>query len=123
MSGLQQRIADPAEFLAAALAEAEATALDASTQQGPDWTFHSDNIDRALITGSGYAGYAFGDVVAYDEGAPSELQAGHIAANGPAHVLRMVAAHRVLLAEHMALWDRPCRMIKLLAEAYGWEQS
>lgn len=130
---------DPAAFLAAALAEAEATALDASTQQGPEWTFHPNNIDRALITGSGYAGYAFGDVVSYDEGAPSEHQADHIAANDPAHVLRLIAAHRKILGrfqdwdEHFASDPVPPFSpedhavmgllrwtVRALAEAYGW---
>jgi hypothetical protein len=97
---VDKTLTGPAEYLAAALDTAEATALDASTQQGPDWTFHPDNIDRALITGSGYAGYTFGDVVSYDEGAPSEHQAEHIAANDPSHVLRVIAAHRKLAELH-----------------------
>jgi hypothetical protein len=38
--------------------------------------------------------------VVYDEGAPDEYQAPHIARHDPARVLREVAAKRATLAEH-----------------------
>lgn len=133
-------LADPAAYLAAVLDTAERTALDASITNGREWTFYRGPIDNALITGN--LDGPFSCVVAFDEGAPSEPQAAHIAANDPAHVLRLVAAHRKLLAMHVPGGDKgddclgccegmnryeeliydwwPCPTIKLLAEAYGW---
>lgn len=125
---------DPAEFLKAVLGTVEATATAASTTNGSEWTFVRGPIDNALITGD--LDGPFGCVVAFDEGAPSEPQAAHIAANDPAHVLRMVAAHRAILDLYIAaqrwtplhgdfhvhqaeVWAFR-KSVELLAEAYGW---
>lgn len=135
---------EPAAYLAAALKEAELTALDASTANGRGWTFHRDPIDNALITGD--LDGPFSNVVSFDEGAPSEAQAEHIAAWDPAAVLRHVAAGRTIVelhapaeywgptldgwlgctscgvpAEYPVQW--PCATILAEAGRWGWQQS
>jgi hypothetical protein len=110
-----------AEFLAAALAAAEATSLAAASANGGNWV-----TDGIMVNA---------DDVEVCEPSLTEEHANHIAANDPAHVLRIVAAHRVLLDDHnpdsltgrcrychygMDAYDTPCWTLKLLADAYGW---
>ena len=80
---------DLAAFLAARLDEDEAVAKLAA-REGSIWT--QDDPDR-------YPGAisSLGGIVVYDEGAPDENQAPHIARHDPARVLREVAAKRTLL--------------------------
>lgn len=117
MTETRRDLADPAAYLAAALDAAEATA-------------------NAAADGWGYLWYTdLGNVL-------SPAKATHVADNSPEHVLRLVAAHRKLLAMHVPGGDKgddclgccegmnryeeliydwwPCPTIKLLAEAYGW---
>ncbi|MFC9497679.1 DUF6221 family protein [Streptomyces sp. NPDC056982] len=83
---------------------------------------------------------AFEQTVAFNEGAPTEEQAEHIAANDPESVLRRCTADRKLLALHggvahhcpvfdddgghdawVAFYDHEtCPVIELLAEGYGF---
>jgi hypothetical protein len=125
---------DPAAFLASRLVEAERTALDASTANGREWTFYRGPIDNALITGD--LDGPFSCVVAFDEGAPSEPQAAHIADNDPAHVLRLIAAHRGILAklaEEEKAAPEPVwgdlvvgtlrSVVRNIAWAYGWTEE
>lgn len=127
---------DLVDFLNERWAELQATALDASTSNGREWTSHYQPIDNALITGD--LDGPFSNVVAFDEGAPNEWQAAHIALNDPASVLRRVAAERKLAALHVPVpcpdhddllrlpvckyceWEWPCQHIELLAEGHGW---
>lgn len=84
------RIADVTgivEFLTARLDEDELIARAAS-ERAP-WSHHAD--DYWMITGTD------GDVVVYDESAPTAAEAAHIARHDPARVLAEVAAKRELL--------------------------
>ena len=76
-----------------------------------------------------------GETVVYDEGAPLEEEAAHIAMHDPAAVLRRCEADRKTLALHQPEpgqhpdfcgYDKhelPCPSLRLLAEAYGWEEQ
>lgn len=92
-----------------------------------------------------------GDVVVYNEGAPSGLQPDHIALNDPASVLRRCAADRKLIELHRPVILRggggakyfdtttvctscepprqfpenayPCPTLRALAEGYGWTEG
>ncbi|KPC94474.1 hypothetical protein ADL27_14250 [Streptomyces sp. NRRL F-6602] len=71
-----------------------------------------------------------GDVVVYNEGAPSEAQTDHIALNDPESVLRRCAADRKLIAAHPVTRDvasgphsfgcSVCHHEDLLVAGYGW---
>jgi hypothetical protein len=127
-------LADPAAYLAAALDRVEATAEAAGSEA---WKLFSLDPDESVISLA-----KSGDDVAEVIGDHPSEYAAHIAANDPAHVLRLVAAHRKLLAMHVPGGDKgddclgccegmnryedliydwwPCPTIKLLAGAYGW---
>lgn len=78
------------EFLTARLDEDERIARAAS-ERAP-WSHNAD--DYWMITGTD------GDVVVYDESAPTDAEAAHIARHDPACVLADVAAKRAILEEH-----------------------
>jgi hypothetical protein len=121
-------LADPAAYLAAALDAAQATAEAATAANGGNWVTDGLMVNAAEVE--------------VCEPSLTEENARHIAANDPAHVLRLVAAHRELLAMHVPGGDKgddclgccegmnryedliydwwPCPTIKLLAGAYGW---
>lgn len=127
---------DPVAKLRAALDETERIALAAG---GIGWRRSRWTQDEGRVE------TADGDIVVYDEGVPSGDQAAHIVRHDPASVLRIVAAHRKILAEHPAQerresWDEyrticatctydsgtdvlafPCPTVAALAEAYGIE--
>lgn len=66
---------------------------DAAESAGADvWTFDDDDYWRIKD--------AEGHFVVYDEGAPGDDQAVHIARHDPARVLREVAAKRRIMARH-----------------------
>lgn len=79
------------EFLTARLDEDERIAR-AATERAP-WSHNAD--DYWMITGTD------GDVVVYDESAPTDAEAAHIARHDPARVLADVAAKRAILTEHL----------------------
>jgi hypothetical protein len=90
-----------------------------------------------------------GETVVYDEGAPLEEEAAHIAFHDPAAVLRRCAVDRKILTEHQPQPDgsdfpdsmqcstcskdggdgyqylvpAPCPTLRALAEAYGWTKE
>lgn len=78
------------EFLTARLDEDELIARAASDRA--PWSHHAD--DYWMITGTD------GDVVVYDESAPTAAEAAHIARHDPARVRAEVAAKRAILEEH-----------------------
>jgi len=80
------------EFLAARLDEDEAAAKLAA-REGGTWTQDDPERHPGSIS-------SLGGPVVYDEDAPDENQAPHIARHDPARVLREVAAGRKRLAEH-----------------------
>jgi hypothetical protein len=85
---------DLVERLRSALDERERVAREAQAlnDDAGRWTqVDPDREPGRIVDGHG-------EVVTYDEGAPLEVQAAHIAANDPAHVLRIVLAHREILA-------------------------
>jgi len=115
---------DLAAFITARLDEDEAMAKLAA-REGGTWTQDDPERRPGAISSAG------GQVV-YDEGAPDEYQAAHIARHDPARVLREVAAKRAMVADHgpsevapdacrrckggMAF---PCRTIRHLAAAWS----
>ena len=128
---------DPAEFLKAALDAAEATANAAAeiwlgpdgVQRKPERFVYGDSA--AVIAGENWT-HTDDMVCNADDDVDN---ATHIAANDPAHVLRMVTAHRKLLGLHEGEHECPsgpetyrayvldgesCDTVKFLAEAYGW---
>lgn len=145
-------LADPAAYLAAALDEAEATARAAAEECAPPWKSYPG---KGIVEHSGpvpnYEGVFEREDQLWDsEGCTEswrrlcmdETVAKHVAVNDPAHALRVVAAHRKLLASHRpGGWQDsecqecvhgadhygdllreswPCDTVKILAEAYGW---
>lgn len=91
-----------------ALTDAEATA-QAASDCGEAWTFNDYGGEPHLITGSHSDGHG-NNVIVYDEGAPDDAQAAHIAAWDPARVLGLVAGARKLLELHQPTrWGR-CHM-------------
>lgn len=91
-------MSDPVAWLSNRLDEVEALAKSAASC-GDTWTHNKGGGNPHLITGSRSDAYR-NSVVVYDEGAPSEAQADHIATFDPAMVLRLVAATRALLELH-----------------------
>jgi hypothetical protein len=99
---------DLVTFLRARLDEREAAAKAAG---GDTW------VAEPRTPGS-YAVACDGEPVVYDEGAPTEEQAAHIALNDPVFVLADVAAKRRILSRHRrygevepsgsALWNDAC---------------
>jgi Family of unknown function (DUF6221) len=138
---------DPAAYLAAALDTAEATAQAAVRKTGVwEWSCAHEGMETpppshdlcARLGGCGE------EIDLHDDGGHTVEQAAHIAANDPAQVLRMVAAHRKLtelhgrrqLAQHEWFGSDtpgaecveceqswPCDTIQLLAGAYGWTET
>lgn len=92
-------MSDPVEWLTEKLVEIEGTAEGAKAC-GDTWTHNHHGGDYWLITGSESGSAYDTPVVVYDEGAPNEDQAAHIAACDPAMVLRLVAATRAVLELH-----------------------
>lgn len=84
------------EFLTARLDEDE-QAAQAASERAP-WSHNAD--DYWMITGTD------GEVVVYDESAPTTAEAVHIARHDPTRVLAEVAAKRAILAEHLPGTDR-----------------
>lgn len=101
-------------------------------------TFHGGGIEDA----------ASGDVIVYDEGAPTSEQADFIAYHDPASVLARIAADRKILELHGVAWNAevctvcyhphedgetldndawPCLTVRLLASPYkgreGWQEK
>lgn len=121
-------------WLSSRLDEVEALAKSAASC-GDTWTHNKGGGNPHLITGSRSDAYR-NSVVVYDEGAPSEAQADHIATFDPAMVLRLVAATRAVLelhkdqgglcetcdpqgsAEGLVGW--PCPTIQAVAAGWGW---
>lgn len=86
---------------------------------------------------------AFEETVVFNEGAPTEEQAQHIALHDPASVLRRCAADRKLLELHggrmhscpakdetgyLDEWTEfahgdTCPVVQLVAEGYGWTEG
>lgn len=118
------------EFYAARLDEDEATAKLAA-REGGTWT----QDDPVRYPGSISS---LGGQVVYDEGAPDENQAPHIARHDPARALREVEAKRAILAahdraehycplpvlpsRHGQLWtpeEGPCWTLRLLVSIYS----
>jgi len=84
-----------AEFLAARWDEREAAAKATGDDKARTWSAESDIHPDAWRVIDGH-----GEVVVYDEGAPTEAEAAHIALNDPAAVLADIDAKRKILAEH-----------------------
>jgi len=82
-------MSDLAEFLKARLDEDEAVARAAG---GLAWSTLEHPIWEGRIEDSR------GEVIVYDEGAPTAVQAAHIARHDPARVLADVAAKRKIVA-------------------------
>lgn len=91
-------MSDLAAWLSNRLDEVEALAKSAGSC-GDTWTHNEGGGNPHLITGSRSDAYR-NSVVVYDEGAPSEAQADHIATFDPAMVLRLVSATRAVLELH-----------------------
>src|SRR6266576_4463664 len=85
-------MSDLVAFLRARVDEDEAAARLAA-REGGTWT----QDDPVRFPG---AISSLGGQVVYDEGAPDENQAPHIARHDPARVLREVEAKRAILAEY-----------------------
>lgn len=85
---------DLAAFIADRYDEAEALAKAASHGTKGKW---AGRLDEAL---GGHLLDDSGEVVVYDEGAPSDCQFDHIAANDPAHRLADIKLKRAVLATH-----------------------
>ncbi len=100
-------MSDLVAFLRARLGEDEAEARLAA-REGGTWT----QDDPVRFPG---AISSLGGQVVYDEGAPDENQAPHIARHDPARVLREVEAKRAILAErwggpdHQDMWEAVSR--------------
>lgn len=88
---------DFAQFLEDRYDEAEALANAAAADGTPEWNL-GDDPDPMIGASRIYD--AKGEVVVYDEGAPSPNEAAHIAANDPAHRLADLKLKRAILAEH-----------------------
>jgi Family of unknown function (DUF6221) len=82
-----------AEFLEARWDEREAAARATGDGKARTWSAESDIHPDAWRVIDGH-----GEVIVYDEGAPSEAEAAHIALNDPAAVLADIDAKRKLLA-------------------------
>jgi len=85
---------DIAAFLRACLDEREAVALAAQGTTEGRWR----QVDPVRTPGLIYDDYD--DFVTYDESAPSEEQARHIADNDPAFVLADIAAKRLIIEQY-----------------------
>lgn len=139
---------DPVAFLEGALERAEELARAAT--EGP-WGPQGDWSDDEVCTVLGGRGDLVGHPVAYvraehpgclalDEAQTMANMRLIVSQADPIAVLRRVKADRVLLAEHApysirpsacsscgtaeeypVLW--PCRTVRLLAEAWGWEET
>jgi hypothetical protein len=129
---------DPAAYLAAALDELESLANEASNE-GP-WfpNAESDQVMCCRFEEDADCDHEYCDVLGDGFSLSNRVLRGNvrlICANDPAHVLRMVAAHRELLELHgdehecpsspetyrvFRIGGPPCETIKLLAGAYGW---
>lgn len=95
-------MSDIVQFLRARLDEDERLAL----ATGPDeyarrWAVRDSMWSCTVIDGNG-------DIVVYDEGAPTREEAEHIARQDPARTLRRVAAHRAILAEYEDITPCDC---------------
>jgi hypothetical protein len=133
-------LTDPVAFLVAEFGRIEELARAAG---GSTWVLAEDWESVAIYDGQC-------EPVVFDEGWPSEGQKVHIAEHDPASVLRRVKADRQILAEHAddggdcrmcceagmseyvhdygvvetrGAVDYPCRTVRLLAEAWGWEDT
>ena len=83
-----------AEFLEARLAEDWEAATASITTVGDTWEASGSVVE---IEGDTKGRSVFEWTVCFDEGAPSEAQADHIARHDPARVLREVAAKRRIM--------------------------
>lgn len=94
------------EFIEARLAEDQAAAEAAMA--GPGWygASHSGQWEQDDASMPGAVHDTIGGPIVFDEGAPNEAQAVHIARFDPARVLREVAAKRRLLAYLTALEEK-----------------
>jgi hypothetical protein len=101
---------DLAKFLADRLAEDEGGARLAA-REGGTWT----EADPVRQTGRIES---LGGVVVYDEGAPDENQAAHIARHDPARVLREVEAKRKILTDLDLSYPDEEHLLRLLAAIY-----
>ena len=93
-------MADPTEFVTARLDEEEAAAELAAREGG---TWKQDDPERRPGAIS-----SLGGPVVYDEGAPDEYQAIHIARHDPARALREIAAKRAMVEKYKLgrrLWN------------------
>lgn len=100
--------------LSAALDARQRMALAAKHEGSGEWT-----RDTSLSFEVGRIEDTDGRIVTYDEGAPTEEQAIHIAANDPAAVLRRVAADRKLIA----LYEKARAECPADGRAYDWESD
>jgi hypothetical protein len=140
---------DVAAWLAARLAEVEATARAAIPEGGTGkWPFrcqHKNTIGPIPYSHDLCARLDCDEITIYDEGGHSVEQAEHIAAWDPATVLRHVAAERELLEMHSREiepeWDGkpycggcgdgeryhrmpwPCETLLNRARAWGYEEK
>lgn len=127
---------DLVAFLDRVITEHETTARHAAHESAGRWTANHEGYSHAVSDDAG-------EVVVYNEGAPSDAQSGHIALHDPESVLRRCAADRKLIELHAGRmhscpakdetgyldewthfgYDDACPALRLLAEGYGWTEG